>query len=325
MQSTSPARPRVHPSRGSFAILLVLVCVLAGLPASMASAAVDATAEQDFVTRVNAERASRGLSPLTACAELRTVARRHSVRMADANHLHHNPNLASDVLAWARLAENVGRGSGVASLHRALMDSEGHRLNILDGRVTQIGVGVEVSPAGQVWVTQVFRQPRAGAECTPVSQAAATTSPSISFPSQVHLSGDFTGDGEQDLATFDPSTGEWRVTSYTATGSVTKLWGRFSTRSGWETHLVGDFDGDGRDDVASFHPVTGNWVVSRSSGSGFGSSVWTRFSTRSGWETHLVGDFDGDGRDDVASFHPVTGNWVVSRSESNGLFQTAKL
>ncbi|MEX2503773.1 MAG: S-layer homology domain-containing protein, partial [Egicoccus sp.] len=48
------------------------------------------------------------------------------------------------------------------SLHTAFMNSEGHRRNILDTQVTQIGVGVEVRD-GTVWVTKVFRNPSATA------------------------------------------------------------------------------------------------------------------------------------------------------------------
>jgi hypothetical protein len=147
------------PVRPVAALFLAAVTVLAVLvPVAPADAAIDSVAETRFVDSVNAERAQRGLARLRVATDLRDVARRHSVRMADTKSLYHNPNLRTDVTGWQRLAENVGRGPSVASLHSALMASTGHRANILDGAVTEIGIGVEVR-GSTVWVTQVFRQP----------------------------------------------------------------------------------------------------------------------------------------------------------------------
>jgi hypothetical protein len=130
--------------------------------------------------------------------------------MADQDHLHHNPKLGTDVTSWTRLAENVGVGPSVSSLHTALMNSEGHRRNILDKDVTQLGIGVEVASTGRLWVTQVFRRPASGAACT--SPAATTrTATSTKKPALTNLAGDFNGDGEQDLAVFDPATGAWET------------------------------------------------------------------------------------------------------------------
>jgi hypothetical protein len=145
---------------------LLAVMAVVALPSAPAEAAIDSTAEARFFDSINAERAQRGLSRLRVARDLTRVARDHSVRMADRNLLHHNPNLTKDVTGWQRVAENVGRGGSAASLHTALMNSTGHRANILDGRVTEVGVGVEVR-GSTVWVTQVFRLP--------------TTSTSISF------------------------------------------------------------------------------------------------------------------------------------------------
>jgi hypothetical protein len=139
------------------ALLLAAALVAAG-PATPAEAAIDSTAEARFFDSVNAERARRGLSRLRVARDLTSVARDHSVRMADRNHLHHNPDLTRVVSGWQRISENVGRGPSVASLHRALMDSTGHRANILDSRVSEVGIGVEVR-GSTVWVTQVFRLP----------------------------------------------------------------------------------------------------------------------------------------------------------------------
>jgi hypothetical protein len=255
---------RVLPSRLATAALVaaVVLGLLVG-PSVPASAVVDADAEASFLTSVNQERQRRGIAALKVCTELRAVARSHSARMASVRTLHHNPNLRTDVPSWLSLAENVGHGASVATLHSALMNSEGHRRNILDGQLTQVGIGVEVV-GGTMWVTQVFRRPASGAACT----APTTASPPavMSAPeSEVRLEGDFTGTGRTDVATYSPSTGRWTVSRSTGSGLVDETWGAFTTRTGWSDHLVGDFDGDGRDDLASYHPGEGTWWVSLAS------------------------------------------------------------
>lgn len=142
----------------ALALALVLVAPVLLVTASPAEARTDSNAEARFVDSVNAERARRGLPRLRVDNHLRAVARDHSATMARRTHLHHNPNLATDVRSWRLVAENVGRGPSVASLHSALMNSAGHRANILNDRVSEVGVGVHVS-GSTIWVTQVFRRP----------------------------------------------------------------------------------------------------------------------------------------------------------------------
>jgi uncharacterized protein YkwD len=296
-------------------LLALLLVVGTFAPAVPAAAVNDATAEVAFVDLINRERTQRGLPALRVCTELRSPSRSHSKVMADSNWLHHNPNLR-DIPGWRRIAENVGRGATVGSIHDALMKSDGHRRNILDPDMTQVGVGVERTSG--FWVTQVFRQPASGAACTTPTVVSASAPPPAPEPEPVvRLEGDFTGDGSSEVATFDPDDGHWRVAG-AGSLSTPKTWAVFSTRTGWSDHVVGDFDGDGRDDVASYHPGSGGWWVSRSNGRSFELSRWAVFSTRTGWSDHLVGDFDGDGSDDLVSYHPGAGTWWVSRSNGSG-------
>ena len=162
------------------AALLVTISVAAALllvtsSPGAAMAATDAGAESDFVARINAERAARGLVRLSVAGDLTAAARTHAGDMASQVRLHHNPNLGPDVCCWERVSENVGVGGSVGSLHTAFMGSSGHAANILDDRVTQVGVGVEVDDEGRMWVTQVFRLP-AGAS-TPEPEPAPAPEP----------------------------------------------------------------------------------------------------------------------------------------------------
>lgn len=147
-----------HRSRGRITALIGLIALLATFLVQPATAAVDSSAESQFVSLINAERKNAGLAPLSVASDLVSVARKHSARMASENELYHNPNLGSEVTGWKRVGENVGRGPSVSSIHTAFMNSAGHRKNILDPGWTQVGVGVEVVD-GRVWVTEVFRTP----------------------------------------------------------------------------------------------------------------------------------------------------------------------
>lgn len=128
--------------------------------------AVDA--EADFVARIGAERAGRGLGALTVAADLTAVARRHAARMAAEGRLYHNPNLATDVTGYRVVGENVGDGGSVADIHAAFMASATHRRQILRPGYREVGVGV-VQAGELLWVTEVFREPLVAgpAEATP--------------------------------------------------------------------------------------------------------------------------------------------------------------
>lgn len=136
----------------------------------------DAAMEADFLFRVNEERTSRGLKPLRFRPELLDAARFQSLDMAynkffghespDGRH-HFERVAAFDRSALVEYsAENVamvevigGRWNltrnAVDRLHGNLMDSPGHRANILNPDITDVAMGVVRTESG-VWVTQVF-------------------------------------------------------------------------------------------------------------------------------------------------------------------------
>lgn len=148
-----------HRGRVVSAILLVAALVAALLPATPSLASTSTLEyERDFTALVNIERAQQGLGALTVRSDIVRVARAHSRTMAAEWRLHHNPDFSREISGWTRVSENVGYGPSVSSIHRALMNSEGHRRNILDPKVTEVGVGVVVAD-GRVWVTQNFRRP----------------------------------------------------------------------------------------------------------------------------------------------------------------------
>jgi uncharacterized protein YkwD len=179
--SRSRCRPRTAGSRprGTVAAAILALTALLLAPAPTAAHA-DAGLESQFVAALNSARASQGLPALAITGDLTSVARAHSRVMADADHLHHNPDLGSAVSGWRKVGENVGRGPSVSSIHGALMNSPGHRRNILDPDWTELGMGVVVED-GQLWVTQVFRTP---AKAAPASAPAPPPEPEPAPPTE---------------------------------------------------------------------------------------------------------------------------------------------
>ena len=113
-----------------------------------------------LVCLVNRERARYGLRPLRRVLPLATSAERHSVDMVRRTYFsHYTPaglgpaerirkvGYLSGARSWT-VGENIAWGSGVRAtpyqVHRALMNSPGHRANILDRRYRDIGIGMSL-------------------------------------------------------------------------------------------------------------------------------------------------------------------------------------
>lgn len=163
--STAPRTP--HALRGL--VGLVLAAALTALVA-VAPAVASADDAAAFAQRIAQERANAGLPGLRVAGDLADVAARHAQRMASEGRLYHNPSMTSEVSGWQRLTENVGTGPAVGEVHDAFMASSSHRANILDDRVTEVGVGVARAD-GRLWVSQVFRLPDGTTTAPPADPA----------------------------------------------------------------------------------------------------------------------------------------------------------
>lgn len=187
--ATSSAAPAAQRPRTLRRLATVAAAALAMVTLLLPAQAALANPDEDhFAARVNQERAANGLPALTHVADLQAIAVEHSKRMAASNSLHHNPNLSTQVTSWSRLSENVGYGGGAETVHLALMASPGHRANILDPAVSQMGIGV-VWSGTRLWVTQVFRQPTAAAATAPTVAPPAPPIPPFVPPTACEGSG----------------------------------------------------------------------------------------------------------------------------------------
>ena len=133
---------------------MIALCAATMLSAVGSTTAI-ATSSQErrLHSMVNQARNANGKGGLTLSDSLSRRAHRHSEDMADAGSLFHSC-LDCGKRRSPSMAENVGVGPSLGAVHNALMDSSGHRANIL-GPYDRVGIGV-VRRGDRVWVTQLF-------------------------------------------------------------------------------------------------------------------------------------------------------------------------
>jgi uncharacterized protein YkwD len=131
-----------------------------------------AASERAMFDLINRDRAAAGLPPVAWNEGLARVARAHSDEMAAGGfvaHLSPRTGSAADRVRRAELAplptvvsENVGRAYSAGQAQRGFMGSPGHRANVLEPRVTHVGVGAsDGAPESGVlprYFTQLFAQ-----------------------------------------------------------------------------------------------------------------------------------------------------------------------
>ncbi len=125
-------------------------------------------AERRLFASVNRDRLAAGRPALVWDDRLAEVARRHSDEMWRTHvvaHISKTTGSAGDRVIAAKIRtalvlENVARAYGVDEAHEGLMNSPGHRMNVMSAQATHLGVGVvfgdEVSGRREMFVTQVF-------------------------------------------------------------------------------------------------------------------------------------------------------------------------
>jgi uncharacterized protein YkwD len=292
----------INPVRTAPIALLVLAVALL-LPTARAEAATDAASEEQLECLVNTARGTEGRRALRVAPDLTEIARRHSARMAAASKLHHNADLSDEVRDWLVVSENVGRGPSIASIHSALLASSGHRANIMDTRVTEMGIGVE-RRNGQYWVTQVFRAPSGAARGSLPSCAQSMV---LSTGGGVPVAGDWDGDGTVTPGVF--RDGRWELSNRLSTQpDLLVTFGRAG-----DLPVVGDWNGDGKDGIGIVR--ADRWILSDSASAPRESRSFSYGRVTSG-DVPVVGDWNGSGTDGVGILRD--GEWHLRNSLSSG-------
>lgn len=119
--------------------------------------------------RVNAHRASLGVTQLRLDARISRVARRHSARMAQGGAFSHQgfkqrATAIGRFMPYRTVAENLaynyGNADPAARAFTSWLTSPKHRQTMEDPRFTHTGLAVAKSPSGQFYFTQLFVLPR---------------------------------------------------------------------------------------------------------------------------------------------------------------------
>jgi hypothetical protein len=125
-------------------------------------------AERRLLAMLNRDRQAANLAALVWDDRVADVARKHSVDMHATKIVAHiSPTTGSAAdrvrvgkIKTAVVLENVARAYGLAEAHGGLMNSPGHRANIMSHSATHVGIGIvlgeEVSGRREIFVTQVF-------------------------------------------------------------------------------------------------------------------------------------------------------------------------
>ena len=129
--------------------------------------------ERLVLDRVNEERTRRGFEALVSEPELGSIARSHSMDMLERDYVGHvdpegngavqrvherHRRLVGEVSEniWGGVrSEEKGPTELAADIMDALMESAGHRRNILAQELTHIGLGIYSSPGRRVLTTEI--------------------------------------------------------------------------------------------------------------------------------------------------------------------------
>lgn len=125
---------------------------------------VDDPSEREMLALINEARVSGGLRPLTVDVRTVTVARAHSRDMFLRRYFSHvNPEgedggdrLDKAGIQYTVAGENLAYSPDVETAHQGLMNSPGHRRNILEPSFGHIGIGIIRTERYGMMVTQDF-------------------------------------------------------------------------------------------------------------------------------------------------------------------------
>lgn len=120
------------------------------LTTGKAELSVDQASENAMFSMVNEERRKVGVGELTWAPEIVPVSRAHARDMWERQYFSHISPEGADVgdrliaegVKFRIAGENLAMAPTLATAHNGLMNSEGHRRNILDPEFGKVGIGV---------------------------------------------------------------------------------------------------------------------------------------------------------------------------------------
>jgi uncharacterized protein YkwD/uncharacterized membrane protein required for colicin V production len=125
---------------------------------------VDAEAEAQMLKLVNAERAKVGAPALVVDPKIVPVARAYSRDMFERRYFSHYSPEGEDAadrmqkggVTFSAAGENLAYAPDMKAAHDGLLESPGHKRNILDPQFHRIGIGIIATDSFGIMVTQNF-------------------------------------------------------------------------------------------------------------------------------------------------------------------------
>jgi len=135
------------------------------LPFTVSSSRARPDLEKQMLDLVNQERVANGLQPLAPDPELTEVARRHSMDMFVRGYFAHDTpegltpfdRMKEAKVQFLIAGENLALAPTLSIAHRGLMNSPGHRANILRPQFGRVGIGIMDGGMRGLMVSQEFR------------------------------------------------------------------------------------------------------------------------------------------------------------------------
>jgi len=140
--------------------------------------------EREMLNLVNRERVQRGLEPLQFDSRLTQLARLKAQDMVENNYFSHtSPTYGSPFemmreagIRYVYAGENLAMAPSVQRAHDGLMNSSGHRANILSDNFDRVGIGV-VSRGYYKYFVQMFTGGQRDASPAPAPRPQPEPSP----------------------------------------------------------------------------------------------------------------------------------------------------
>jgi len=160
-EDTSNLRPSPRATDSAIVVSAKETCASVSLPKEIA------LAEETLFKLINKERGKKNIPPLKRSCRLDEVARRYSREMSETKAVKHVSAKSGDPgdrartanIPFAILTENLAMAPDVLLAHHGFMNSPNHKANILDQRVSYMGVGVRIMHKpneSTLYVTQMF-------------------------------------------------------------------------------------------------------------------------------------------------------------------------
>ena len=148
--------------------------------------------EQQMLELHNQERSTRGLPNFCVHPTLQEAARAHSIEMIDKDYFSHysyngesfSARLTRYGYNCSMCAENIGSGTGSYGgpdhIFGSWMNSSGHRVNILDPRLKEVGIGeaygtYKAYSNASMWTVDFGTSPNSAATTTVTASGPTTT------------------------------------------------------------------------------------------------------------------------------------------------------